>query len=127
MATKSTSVLVRLEPQVKEDAEAVFDQMGLSMSTAINIFLKQVIRTNKIPFEISAVMPPKAVEDMSPDELSVGLGTDEGRQGGAFRGSDGHRQKKAGPMSLNSRHELLPHMSGVQDQVSRLNEDAESP
>ena len=73
MATKSTSVLVRLEPQVKEDAEAVFDQMGLSMSTAINIFLKQVIRTNKIPFEISAVMPPKAVEDMSPDELSVGL------------------------------------------------------
>lgn len=73
MATKSTSVLVRLEPQVKEDAEAVFDQMGLSMSTAINIFLKQVIRTNKIPFEISAVMSPKAVEDMSPDELSVGL------------------------------------------------------
>ena len=50
MATKSTSVLVRLEPQVKEDAEAVFEQMGLSMSTAINIFLKQVIRTNKIPF-----------------------------------------------------------------------------
>lgn len=73
MATKSTSVLVRLEPQVKEDAEAVFDQMGLSMSTAINIFLKQVIRTNKIPFEISAVMPPKAVEGMSLDELNAGL------------------------------------------------------
>ena len=73
MVTKSTSVLVRLEPQVKEDAEAVFEQMGLSMSTAINIFLKQVIRTNKIPFEISAGKSPKAVEDMGPDELNAGL------------------------------------------------------
>ena len=73
MVTKSTSVLVRLEPQVKEDAEAVFEQMGLSMSTAINIFLKQVIRTNKIPFEISAGKSPKAIEDMSPDELNAGL------------------------------------------------------
>ena len=39
---------------VKKNAEKTFDAIGLNMSTAINIFLKAVVRENRIPFELSA-------------------------------------------------------------------------
>lgn len=48
-----TQINVRVEDDVKHEAERIFDDIGLSMSTAINIFLKAVVRENKIPFELS--------------------------------------------------------------------------
>ena len=45
---------LRVEDDVKARAEKMFDEIGLSMSTAINIFLKTAIRENRIPFELSA-------------------------------------------------------------------------
>ncbi len=45
---------LRVDDEVKRNAEKTFDEIGLSMSTAINIFLKAVIRENRIPFELSA-------------------------------------------------------------------------
>ena len=39
---------------MKRGAEQTFDDIGLSMSTAINIFLKKVARERRIPFELSA-------------------------------------------------------------------------
>lgn len=45
---------LRVDDDVKRNAEKTFDEIGLSMSTAINIFLKAVIRENRIPFELSA-------------------------------------------------------------------------
>ena len=52
MAT--TSVTIRIDEELKRQAEALFDDMGLSMTTAITIFLKAVVRQGKIPFEIAA-------------------------------------------------------------------------
>jgi DNA-damage-inducible protein J len=51
MAT--TSVTVRMDENLKKQAEALYDQMGLNMTTAITIFTKAVVRQGKIPFEIS--------------------------------------------------------------------------
>lgn len=45
---------LRVDDDVKRGAERTFDEIGLSMSTAINIFLKKVVRENRIPFELSA-------------------------------------------------------------------------
>lgn len=45
---------VRVDNDVKRNAERTLNDIGLSMSTAINIFLKTVIRENRIPFELSA-------------------------------------------------------------------------
>ena len=45
---------VRVDDDIKRNAERTFDDIGLSMSTAINIFLKTVVRENRIPFELSA-------------------------------------------------------------------------
>lgn len=45
---------LRIDDDVKLNAEKTLNEIGLSMSTAINIFLKTVVRENRIPFELSA-------------------------------------------------------------------------
>lgn len=47
-------ISLRIDDEVKRSAEKTSDSIGLSMSAAINIFLKTVIRENRIPFELSA-------------------------------------------------------------------------
>lgn len=44
----------RVDDEIKKKAERTFDDIGISMSTAINIYLKTVVRENRIPFELSA-------------------------------------------------------------------------
>ena len=46
------NVNIRVDDAVKKNAEAIFAELGLSMSTATNIFYKQVIRTGGVPFEL---------------------------------------------------------------------------
>lgn len=43
----------RVDDDLKRNAERTFDDMGINMSTALNIFLKRVVRENRIPFELS--------------------------------------------------------------------------
>ena len=47
-------ISLRVDDDVKRSAEQTLDDIGLSMSTAINIFLKKVARERRIPFELSA-------------------------------------------------------------------------
>ena len=47
-------VNVRIDDKVKKEAEEVFDEMGMPMTTAVTIFLKTVARERRIPFEITA-------------------------------------------------------------------------
>lgn len=48
-----TQINLRVDDDVKRDAEQTFNDIGLSMSAAINIFLKKVARERRIPFELS--------------------------------------------------------------------------
>jgi len=50
---KSASVNTRVDPLLKEQAEAVLNELGMSMSTAMSLFLKQIVIHNGIPFELS--------------------------------------------------------------------------
>lgn len=45
---------IRVDDTLKKEAEAVFNDIGLSLSAATTIFLKQVVRCNAIPFELRA-------------------------------------------------------------------------
>ena len=47
-------ISLRVDDEIKRNAERTLDEIGLSMSAAINIFLKAVVRENRIPFELSA-------------------------------------------------------------------------
>lgn len=52
MAT--TSITIRMDEKLKKQAEILFEDMGINMTTAITMFTKAVVRQNKIPFEIAA-------------------------------------------------------------------------
>ncbi len=45
-------ISVRVDDAVKHEAEQTFDEIGLSMNTAITIFLKAVVREQGLPFEV---------------------------------------------------------------------------
>ncbi|MBQ7366068.1 MAG: type II toxin-antitoxin system RelB/DinJ family antitoxin [Spirochaetaceae bacterium] len=52
-----TTINIRTSLETKREAERLFEDFGLSMTSAINVFLKQVIRERKIPFEIGYSTP----------------------------------------------------------------------
>jgi len=54
---KTETLHIRVSREVKEDAEILLDQMGISTSDAVNIFLKQLILNGEIPFPIRAKIP----------------------------------------------------------------------
>jgi len=56
MANKPTTT-IRIDQEVKKSASAVFDEIGISMSAAINTFLKAVVREGTIPFAITTERP----------------------------------------------------------------------
>ena len=47
-------ISLRVDDDVKRGAEQALNDIGLSMSTAINVFLRKVAREQRIPFELSA-------------------------------------------------------------------------
>lgn len=54
---ESTNLNIRTDKEVKAAAERIFDELGLNMTTAVNIFLRQTIRENGIPFELKLNIP----------------------------------------------------------------------
>jgi addiction module RelB/DinJ family antitoxin len=53
----NTNINIRTTNELKANASQVLRNMGLDMSTAVNLFLVQVVNKNAIPFELSA--PPR--------------------------------------------------------------------
>ena len=53
----STSMNIRMDSEVKKQAEDLFSKLGINMTTAINIFLRQSIREHGIPFELKVDVP----------------------------------------------------------------------
>ena len=49
---ETVSVTINLDRDIKENAERMFDGLGMNLSTAFNIFARQALRQGKIPFEI---------------------------------------------------------------------------
>jgi DNA-damage-inducible protein J len=44
---------MRLDREIKENAEILFKELGMNMTTAFNIFVRQSLRLGKIPFEVA--------------------------------------------------------------------------
>jgi DNA-damage-inducible protein J len=49
---ETINVTIRLDREVKEQAERMFNDFGMNLSTAFNIFARQSLRQGRIPFEI---------------------------------------------------------------------------
>lgn len=65
MAAVSTNI--KIDPILKRESQALFESFGLSLSTAVNMFLRQAVREQAIPFRIGTPVPNietmKAIED----------------------------------------------------------------
>lgn len=57
MPSNIPATTIRIEPEVKREASAILDELGLSMSTAMNMFLRAVIRESGMPFEMKVNKP----------------------------------------------------------------------
>ena len=70
------SMTIRTNSAVKEQAQILFNDLGMDMSTAINIFLRQAVREDRIPFIISRDEPSeetyKAIDDAVNNRDMVG-------------------------------------------------------
>ena len=55
MAT--TNLNIRTDKAIKDQAEEIFNELGLNMTTAVNMFLRTAIREQGIPFELKLEVP----------------------------------------------------------------------
>lgn len=55
--SKTTNLSIRIDKELKEQAENLFSELGMNMTTAFNVFVRQAVRQGKIPFEISLNQP----------------------------------------------------------------------
>ncbi len=53
MAGSTTNISIRMDTKLKAQADALFSELGMNLSTAFNIFVRQALREGGIPFEIS--------------------------------------------------------------------------
>ena len=57
---KKVNVTFRVDDELKKQADALFAELGMNMSTAFNIFLRQSVREQQIPFHVSKNVPNAA-------------------------------------------------------------------
>ena len=72
MAIKSSNVAARVEPDIKKRAEEILSKLGISASNGINMFYRQVILWNGLPFRpYIPVSNPKSLDEMTKDEFDA--------------------------------------------------------
>lgn len=59
MANLTSAINIQVDSETKKAASQILNDLGLSMSTAINIFLKQIIKNDGLPFEVKNPKPSK--------------------------------------------------------------------
>ena len=57
MAGNTTNISIRMDSELKAQADDLFAELGMNLSTAFNIFVRQSIREGRIPFDISLNQP----------------------------------------------------------------------
>ena len=69
---KTISYVIELEPQIYEQAENILNQIGMSLSDAINLFNKQVILQNGFPIDLKLpARRPICIEDLTKEEFDA--------------------------------------------------------
>mgnify|MGYP004503661143 FL=1 len=58
----TTNLNVRVDSTLKQESDKLFKNLGLNMSTAINMFLTKCVKTSSIPFKIEEPTPSKELE-----------------------------------------------------------------
>ena len=82
---KTTTMNLRVNPNLKRQAEDVLKQLGVPMATAVDMYLRQIVLTGGIPFPISLPKVPPSINDdavmtgqliAGPDDMQAGNAMD---------------------------------------------------
>ncbi|MCM1159664.1 MAG: type II toxin-antitoxin system RelB/DinJ family antitoxin [Roseburia sp.] len=74
MAAKTANLYARIEPDVKEQAESILSTLGIPVSSAINMFYKQIILNRGLPFDVKIPRTkPVNITELSETELNAEL------------------------------------------------------
>ena len=69
---RTSNVFARIEPELKEQAEGILNQLGIPMSNAIGLFLRQVVMQRGMPFDIKLPQQkPMALGSLSEMEFNT--------------------------------------------------------
>lgn len=82
MATKSANVTARIKPEIKEQAEAILERLGLPVSVVIDTLYRQIILTGGIPYSLT-VPKVQTLDQMRETQVSSMMqkGLDEANAG----------------------------------------------
>ena len=69
----NVNITIRMDEHLKEQADELFSDLGLTMSSAFSIFAKQAIREQRIPFEIKRNTPVAMASDEAVNAVSEKL------------------------------------------------------
>ena len=59
MTRNTTNISIRMDTDLKAQADALFNELGMNLTTAFNIFVRQSLRDGGIPFEVKLGQPNK--------------------------------------------------------------------
>lgn len=59
MAGNTTNISIRMDKELKAQADALFEELGMNISTAFNIFVRQSLREGGLPFDVTLNQPNK--------------------------------------------------------------------
>ena len=76
----STTIQVRMDSALKQQVEAKLKSMGLNMSTAVNMLAHQIVKQNRIPFDIIADEPSSKLDDLPKNVNADKMTAEELRQ-----------------------------------------------
>lgn len=75
MAAVSTNI--KIDPKLKQEAQELFESLGLNLSAAINMFLRQSVREQAIPFRVGNPLPNQETR-RAIEEAREGIGLSRG-------------------------------------------------
>ena len=67
----TTTLNIRINPAVKQKAEKVLEELGIPMSTAINMYLRQISMTRGIPFPVKLPTTPDSLDSVIMTETEL--------------------------------------------------------
>ncbi len=68
---KSATLNLRVNPTLKQDAEKVLGRLGIPMSTAVDMFLNQVVLVGGIPFSVTIPNAPESIDATKMTETQI--------------------------------------------------------
>ena len=89
MAGTTVNVSIRMDAEIKTEAEELFSELGLSLGAAVNVFVRQAVRRGGIPFKVTLGKDrgrELAAVEAKPQECSPGHGKEELQEAGEQQG-----------------------------------------